>query len=317
MAYQNTAAEIRPELNSVLEEALAIDNYLIGLDILPVHTVDRSSGEYRKLTMTASELARSQDAVRASKSAYPEVDWTWEKDNYRTIDRGLIQKIDDVISADVSQAFDLEAQASKQLLRRVRLAHEQRVAAKVFNASNFDAVAAGAAYTLANKATMDFAEDTNAALKRIRMRGQNPNTMVLNRDVWDRVRTSDLLAKFFFGALGGGQQITLDMVAKNFGLQSVKIADAIYDTADKGKTASLAYIWANTHVWIGEVAGGDFAAGGAGRTLVWTGDTGGSTFVTETYRDEDKRSDVIRVRSNMDEKIVMANAGTLITTNFA
>jgi hypothetical protein len=317
MAYQNTTAEIRPELTSVLEEALALDNYLIGLDILPVFQVDRSSGEYRKLTMTASELAKAGDKERGPKSPYPEVDWTWEKDNYKTVDRGLTQKIDDSIANDVVQAFDLESQASKQLLRRIRLSHEQRVAAKIFNTSNFDAVNSTVAYTSVNKATMDFAEDVHAALNRIRARGESPNTMVLSRPVWDRVRTSDLLAKYFFGALGGGQQITLEMLAKNFQVGSVRIADAVVDTADKGQTAAMSYVWANTHVWIGEVQGGDFSVGGAGRTLVWTGDTGGAPFVTETYRDENVRSDVIRVRSNLDEKIVNARAGTLITTQFA
>ncbi|MEY4489003.1 MAG: hypothetical protein RIQ79_1511 [Verrucomicrobiota bacterium] len=317
MAYQNTTAEIRPELNSVLEEALAVDNFLIGLDIFPVFQVDRRTGQYRKLTLAASELLKAGDTKRAPKTAYPEVDWTWELDSYATYDRGLTQKIDDSISNDVAHAFDLESQAAKQLLRRVRLSHEQRVSAATFNTSNFDSANSTVAYTAANLATIDFIEDVKIRLNALRARGEYPNTMVIPRGVWDRVRKADLTAKFFFGSLGGGKNVTLDMLMGEFMLQSIKIADAVVDTADKGQTPSVSYIWANTHVWIGDVKGGDFGGGGAGRTLVWSGDTGGSTFVSETYRDENIRSDVLRVRSNMDEKVVSSKAGTLIVTQYA
>jgi hypothetical protein len=199
----------------------------------------------------------------------------------------------------------------------VRLSHEQRVSAATFNTSNFDSANSTVAYTAANLATIDFIEDVKIRLNALRARGEYPNTMVIPRGVWDRVRKADLTAKFFFGSLGGGKNVTLDMLMGEFMLQSIKIADAVVDTADKGQTPSVSYIWANTHVWIGDVKGGDFGGGGAGRTLVWSGDTGGSTFVSETYRDENIRSDVLRVRSNMDEKVVSSKAGTLIVTQYA
>lgn len=318
MAYQNTNAEIRHELVSVLEEALAADKYTIGLDLFPVVPVDRSSGEYRKLTVTASELLKAGgDLKRGPKGSYPEVDWTWEKDSYLTVDRGIEQKIDDVISADVAHAFDIESQASKQLLRRVRLAHEQRVKAKIFDSATFDAVNSTVAYTQANIATMDVPLDILTAVDRIRGRGEECNTMVLSRQAWNRVRLSDKLAKYFFGSLGGAQQITPQMFAEKFEIPNIRIGDAVADTAQKGQAASLGYIWTNDYIWIGNIQGGDFSAGGAGRTIVWTGDTGGALFVTETYRKEDIRSDVIRVRSNLDEKVVSPRSGTLITTQYA
>jgi hypothetical protein len=318
MAYQNTAAEIRPELNSVLEEALAADRYFIGLDLLPAFTVDRSSGEYRKLTVDATKLLKSGgDLKRGPKGSYPEVDWTWAKDSYLTVDRGIEQKIDDVVAADVAHAFSIEAQASKLLLRRVRLAHEQRVKAILFNTSTFDSVNSTTAYTEANLATMDAPADIIAATDRIRARGEECNTIVIGRQSWNRIRRSDRLAKFFFGQLGGSQQITPQMFAEKFEIPNIRIGDAVVDTAQDGQTASLSRIWTPDYIWIGNVQGGDFAAGGAGRTLIWTGDTGGELFVTETYRNEQIRSDVIRVRSNTDEKIVSARSGTLIATQFA
>jgi hypothetical protein len=318
MPYQNTSAEIRPELTSILEEAMAIDTFLIGLDILPVFQVERKSGEWRKLTLDTAALAKAGDAVRAPKTAYKEVDFTWTKDSYAVTDRGLKQTIDDSVGNDVAHVFDLESQAAKNLLRRVRLSLEQRIKAAIFNTSNFDSANALVAYTAANIATIDFVEDVKARLNALRMRGEYPNTMVISRKVYDRVRKADLTAKFFFGALGGGKNVTIALLEEEFGLK-IKIADAVVDTAGEGLPAVMSYIWTTDYIWIGDVQGGDItngASGGAGRMVVWAGDTGGSTFVTETYRDEDKRSDVVRVRSNMDEKIVSSKAGTLIVTNW-
>lgn len=318
MPYSNTAAEIRPELNSVLEEALGAEKSFIGLDLFPVFTVDRSSGEYRKLTVASSALLKSGgDLQRGPKGSYPQVDWTWEKDNYLTVDRGIEQYIDDVIAADVAHAFSIEAQSSKTLLRRVRLAHEQRIKAKLFDTAVFDAVNSSVAYTEANLATIDVPLDIITAIDRVRARAEEVNTIVFGRESWNRVRRSDKLAKFFFGQLGGSQQITPQMFAERFEIPSIRIGDAVVDTAQAGVTASLSRVWTPDYIWIGNVQGGDYSAGGAGRTLIWTGDTDGSLFVSETYRKEDIRSDVIRVRSNTDEKVISARSGTLITTQYA
>ena len=121
------------------------------------------------------------------------------------------------------------------------------------------------------------------------------------------------MANFLFGSLGGGQQITEAMLGKAFGIPNVLIGDATYDSSKKGQTAAPVYIWNNDYIWVGNVQGGDFSAGGAGRTVVWTGDAS-SLFVTETYRSEQNRSDVIRVRQHTDEKIVSTPSGTLIGT---
>jgi flagella basal body P-ring formation protein FlgA len=55
---------------------------------------------------------------------------------------------------------------------------------------------------------------------------------------------------------------------------------------------------------------------GVGRTIVWTADAPGM-FVTETYRSEPRRGDMVRVRMHSAEKIVDATAGELLTTGWA
>jgi len=314
--YLNSDARIRPELSAVVEEAAAADSYFIGLKVFPVYNSPKKTGNFMKITASASELQKKNITDRAPKGPYGQVDRTYEKDTFICQDRGLEEMLDDSVTAELADFFSTEAVTSKLLLRSIMLDLETRIAAKVFNASNFDAVAATAAYTVVNIATMDFALDVQNALKRVKKRGEFVNTMILNRDVYDRIRLSDKFAKFLFGPLGGGQQITEEMLGKAFGIPSVLIADATVDLSAKGKTAAADYIWPSTHIWLGNVQGGDFSAGGAGRTILWTGDAA-SLFVTETYRNESIRSDVIRVRTHTDEKVISTPSGTLITTNYA
>lgn len=314
--YRNSDAVIRPELSAVVEDAAFADSYFIALKVFPIYNSTKKTGEFMRITAAASEVQKKNITTRAPKGPYGQVDRTYEKDNFACVDRGLEESLDDSVTAELADFFSAEQVTSKLLLRSIMLDHEVRVAAEVFNTGNFAATAATVNYTLANIATIDFATDVQNAIKRVRKRGEMVNSMVLNRDLFDRIRQSTLFAKFLFGNLGGGQQITEDMLGNAFGIENVLIADATVDSSAKGQTAAADYIWAPSYIWVGNVQGGDFSAGGAGRTVVWTGDAA-SVFVTETYRKEDVRSDVIRVRTHTDEKVISTPSGTLITTNWA
>jgi hypothetical protein len=62
--------------------------------------------------------------------------------------------------------------------------------------------------------------------------------------------------------------------------------------------------------------GGEYQAGGIGRTIQWSKDTTG-LFTPETYRSDERRSNILRVRQHVAEKITDETAAELITTSFA
>ena len=314
--YRNSDALIRPELSAVFEEAAATDSYFIGLQVFPIYSSEKKTGNFLKITKAASELMKKDVTIRAPKGAYGQVDRTYEKDSFSVTDRGIEEVLDDSVTAELTDYFPTEAVTSKLLLRSIMLDLETRVAAKLFDSGTFDAVNSMVAYSEVNLATFDFILDATEAVKRVKKRGELVNTMVMNRDVFDRVRRSAKVASFLFGPLGGGKQVTPQDLAGAIGVPTLLIADATIDASAKGKTATPTYIWSNNFIWIGNIQGGEFTAGGAGRTIIWTGDAA-SIFVTETYRREDIRSDVIRVRTHSDEKVISAPAGTLIATQWA
>ena len=109
----------------------------------------------------------------------------------------------------------------------------------------------------------------------------------------------------------------VDQIAKAFLIERVMVASATYDSSVKGSAANLVPIWGNDYLFLGNVQGGDFSAGGVGRTIVWGADCPGGLVVTETYRAENRRGDMVRVRQNTAEKIIDETAGELIATRWA
>jgi hypothetical protein len=62
---------------------------------------------------------------------------------------------------------------------------------------------------------------------------------------------------------------------------------------------------------------GDFMNGGAGRSIIWDADSPGGLFTSEQYRDEKRRGDMLRVRSNRVLKIIDPTCAQLINLQWS
>jgi hypothetical protein len=319
MPYSNSAAVSRPEITAFVEEAINVEHLFIGQQVLPPVPVEARASRYPRMRIQNGELLKTDVTRRGPTGTYNEVSRKFDWDVYDTEEFGLEERIDDTIVEEMSRFFDVEATTTKLVMRSMMIDYELRVAGTIFNTSNFNATAASAAYTVANKATLDAAQDINDALLRLQQKGVIPNTLIMSRQVFNRIRTSDLLQKYLIGLNSnlGQQAITSATIGAAFDIPNVLIAAPAYDTSAKGKAPSLTPIWSNNYMWLGNVQGGDFVAGGAGRTLVWQADVPGGLFATETYRNEDRRGDMVRVRSYHACKIVDGTSGELITTSYA
>jgi hypothetical protein len=140
----------------------------------------------------------------------------------------------------------------------------------------------------------------------------------MNQEVFDLVRRSPLTQNQFFGVVATDSRRLLSEVeiAQAAGVEKVLVGKAAKNSAAKGQTFSGAFILPTTYVAVGQTAGGDFASGGAGRTIIWSEDAS-APFVAESYRDEGRRSNILRVRSNRVVKVIDSTAMQLITTNYS
>lgn len=316
-----TGATIRADINTVVEEAAAADTFFIGLKAMPDFGVETKSGSYPKIQIAAGGLLDNVATERTSTGTYGRATRQWTSDTYDCVDRGLEEIIGDTDQQDLARFFNAEATAARLCLRSVMLAHEVRAAAALINATTFGAGTNSAvAYSEANIATISFVADVLAAIERVRDNGHNPNTIILSSPVYNRIRRATPVTNFVAGQIGKGASVTQSTLAQAFadeGISQVLVGRARYNSAKKGQTHSASAVWGNTYVWVGvcNQNAGTLQDGGAGFTLRWNAE--GGIWVSETYRDEERRSNIVRVRQNTTEKVVDSTAGTLITTQYA
>jgi|TARA_R110000744_G_scaffold342326_1_gene447462 hypothetical protein len=325
MSYDTNTAEIRPDLQAVVEDAMSADEGYIGQALLPYVGYSTRTGEYKRLRLRTGQLLRKTDGtgtLRAPRTAYPRITGTDEADNFSCKDRGLEEAVDDTEKADKARFYQLEAVALKRVTRTMRLDHEIRVRDKIMDTNVFPTQDPVVAYDEANSATIDFLQDIKNAKRGMVKMGERPNTIAMSDELWDVISMSKLLSERMFGVNSSNKIMGAGAVSAYLSemLQmpiNLLVGQAAYEDTKKkaGKAASsdMSWVWPDTHIWMGCVAGGLLEMGGAGRTIVWEEDSPGF-FVTESYREENIRSEMVRVRHNTDEKIVNENCGILIPT---
>jgi hypothetical protein len=320
--YTNSAAIFRGDIAGVLEQAKDWESSLIGTRVMPILPVATRAGQYPVFQLRQGQLLKSDVKNRAPYSQFPRGTRSFTQDNFMTLEYGYEEAVDDTVQADVSRFFNAEVIAAKLCQRKLLLAHELRVAATVFNNSNFTATNSSVAYTTANLATMNVALDVELAIDRLLGLGESRDNLrvVMSNQVWLRAKASTLFQNRMRGAgisndtfLNASEQAAAEV----FGVREVIIGRASYDTAPEGLAYSGAQVWSNQFIWIGSVSesGGGYFGGGAGFTLAWS-EYGPVTGVF-TYRDEAIKSNILRASQHVTEKIVNANSGQLITTQFA
>ena len=320
MAYTNAQATPRSDIHSLVQQANADFNQLLIADkIFPVYGSEVKRGIYMKALLANAELLNADAAARESGASYKRVNRKFDTDTFDCVEYGLETAIDDSYESEVERFMNLEATEAGLLERSLRLSYEARIAA-LFVTGNFPATAAGVSYTETNLATINFAADVAAAQQRGLKNGKIFNSLVMSKPVFDTLRRSPLLQNQIYGvvprAAGQNAMPGEQDIAHALGFENIFVAKAAKNANAKGQSYSGSFIWANTYVAVCEVKSGEFQAGGLGRTIQWTKDTTG-LFTPETYRDDRIRSNVLRVRQNVSEKIIDATACEMITTSWS
>lgn len=323
--YNNSTAVYRPDIQAFLMQAQGAEKYFIADKVFPVHNVNRRSGQYPRIKIAEGSLMRKDITKRNATGTYNEVSRKHSWDNYTLEDRGLKERIDDDKAAEMEDFFDLEVTTADLVRRMMMIDREANAAATLIDTGVFAAESAKVNYTEALIATNDFPYDMNLAIEKLLLRGCEVNAIVMTHKVWNYVRRTKLLQDYIFGAqdttkrkLIKRSDVGMAFSEENNREIEIIVGSAGYDSSNRAKdTTSLSHIWPTSHIWVGCLKGGDFKAGGVGRTLSWTQSVKSGLFETETWRDEDRRGDMVRVRSYSKEKVIDETAGQLVTTNFA
>lgn len=322
MAYNTTDSVPRQDISTLLMEAVHQEKHYIASSLLPVYGSEREVGRYPKFKIGKGELLKKESQLRGATGTYNESEEQFEWDSYQTREYGHEKRVDDVVKKQMRDFFDAEMVTAKFCMNKLMLDYEVECAAALYDPVTFSPQATTQAYSEANldngASSMDVPADINAALESLTLAGEEPNTLVLSLPLFNRIKRSKRLQTYLYGHLNttqGGSNITTQIIGEAFGIPNIVIAKKSYDNAIKGKQ-NVVPVWSNNYMWLGDVQGGDFMNGGAGRTIIWDADSEGGLFTSDQYRDEARRGDKIRVRSNRTVKIINPNSGRLLSTGW-
>jgi len=306
----------RPDLGAIAYEYLmeASRRGFIGLEVLPIFEVLEQSGDYPVIPIEA--ILKLQSTKRAPDGSYPRSSYEFETDSYACSENGWEERVDDVEAKLYQRFFDAEEVAIMRAVDIILRRQEYRIASMVFNSSNLTAAAVSTEWNTAASCTPRSDVETGKQAMKAAS-GLVPNALVMS----DKVLANLLVADEITDALKytnpielGGREVQARLLAQYFGVERILVGGGIYDSAKKNIAQNIADIWNDEYVGLVKVASAipDLKDPCLGRTFLWIEDSP-ENLITESYREEQSRSNIIRVRQHTDEEFVFTGAGYLLS----
>jgi hypothetical protein len=314
-APSSSLATLRPDIAESFTEFDLEQNIngFIWDQLMPTFDVGRASGNFGRIPI--EQLLQNRDTERAPGSGYARGKWNFEPDFYATREHGAEEPVDDNEAAMYDDYFDAEVVSALRARSAVLMNAERRVISKVLSISNTDT----AAVKWDLPGTAKPIDDIEAAVLAIYdASGLWPDTLCMSRKTFRLLRNVeqilDRIASSGAGSPTKATDVTASMLAQVFDIPKIVIAGSTENTANMGQSGVFGQIWDESKVFIGRTASSnDFREPCIGRTFHWNGDGSQIAGTVESYRDETVRADIIRVRHQVDEKLLYEEAGFILT----
>lgn len=300
---------LRPELGGSVEQFdLEMSRAgFIGLRIMPLLEVGAKSGTFGIIPI--KELLQNKDTERAPGSGYQRGKFKFTTESFATQEHGWEEPVDDLEAKIYASYFDAEAVSTRRAVDFVLRSQERRIAALVQNTGTFTTTAFTTPWS--THASCTPIDDIDAMARRIWLAtGMWPDALQITRNQYKHVRNSAQIldrVKYVRGTLP--TEISPADLAAAFDVSEVIIANSAQNTANEGQDVAISSIWSDEYVALfKKMRTNDIREPGFGRTLHWSEDGSQPLGLVESYRDETVRSEIIRVRHDVQEKTFFASA---------
>ncbi len=305
----------RPDLGELVYEYIEAPSMMgmMGLDVLPVFPVDEKSADYPVIPQEA--VLKVQDTARGARGKYNRSDWQFETKTYACQERGWEEPVEDSERSNYSRLFDLEEAAALRALQVISRRQEVDIATLLFNATTFSGATGAVTVEWDTAATAtpraDIATAKNAMLI-------YPDSAAMSLKVFENLlntaEVKDAL-KYTNPVEMGALEAQRRIIAQYLGLDNVFVSNSKKDTAAKGKSSTVVDIWDDEYCLVFKRAeGASMKDPGLGRSFLWTADSP-NVLTTEQYREDASRSNIFRVRHNMDEVVQFATGAGYLLSN--
>lgn len=319
MTTPNTIVRSRPVLAGSLQEfpLEAAGMGAIGYQICPVIEAPEQSGEYGNIA--AKEILTPGHRKRAPGGGYPRSKFEFGERTYKTVEHGGEGVIDDRRAAQYKTYFEAEKAVTAIERFKNTQAAELRIAALAMNTSTFASQLTPAGVAWSNHGSANPIKNVHTGKLAIRARtGILPNIGYCSWDAFENLKHNDkIIARI--QAEGAGKEanvsmISADKVAEILGVKKLLVGGLMQNTSNIGQDATIASVWDTDIFGLGYIdETGNIEFPTAMRCFHWGEDGSNIGGVVESYRDETVRADVVRVRHDTDEQVVMGDLIELIT----
>lgn len=313
---------LRPDLATFSEFDLEMNQRgFIAARVAPVIDVQLASDNPGKIEV--EQLLKVGDGkARAQRSGYPRGDWTFTKWSYATQEYGWEEPIDDRERKLYANYFDCEQIATARAYNNVLLNAEIRMAALIFNTSTWTGASlytdvGTTEWAQANWATATPIAHVEAAARKVKANcGFWPNAIVMNRtkfrDLRQCAEIRERIVASGAGSPAKASDVTPAMVASCLDLDYCIIAGGVKDSATEGQATTFADVWGDYAMVCRVATTSDVREPCIARTFHYAADGSQIGGTVEMYREEKIRSDVVRVRHDVDEVVMYTEMGHLI-----
>lgn len=284
--------------------------------LLPIFNTPKNSGKYPVIPI--AQLLMQRDLKRAAQGGYSRSSFTFTEQSFATTEYGTEEPIDDKEVSLYGNFFDVELLSTMRAVEALLNGAEQRMVTALTDTGVItQTAAANTAWNMPNTAQplTDFATARDAIWNAT---GIWPNAIVMSRNTFNKVKEClqiiDRIKNNSNYEVQRGQ-ITEAMIANAFGVDQCIVSGTAKNSAIEGQTASIASTWTDSKVLVAKIAtSNDLKEPCIGRTFHWAEDGSQPLGTVETYRDETVRGSVVRVRHEVQEKVIYAATGYLITS---
>lgn len=307
MSLSATAA-FNPVLSEVLNKIG--ENRFVGTQIAPIRLVGTKTGDYP--VFGSDQFDNNTSKERAPGTEFARTNFQYGEQTYKCLQYGLEAPLpdEDVSKANDDGVSDVEASIAMKLQRDLMVGHELRMNSLLYPTSSpFNSTAQTGA-VMSTAASAKPIVTIQNAVQRLNANGHFDNlALIIEQSLYYEMINTDDFRDITNGASTYPNEALIRGV---LGLDRIIVCPTRYNSGKKGQSASRSKVWPTDKYLVAQVAGGDFSNGGFARTLAYAPD--GGAFTAEAYRDEAKKSDVLRVYNSVDEVIINTTAAELITT---
>ena len=296
---------LRPDLGVLVHEAMsnAPSMGFVASQVAPYFQVGSQSADYPVLP--AKYLFNVEDVHRAHGAAYKRSSGKFEAGHYSCRERGHEYPLDDRFKAIYQSQIDMEKAATDICVNIILRAFEVEVATKLTKSTNFLTGAAAAKWAVI--ADADPKLDIETAINVARAKGIVLNTLILtwnNYQALTRCQKVRDAVHYIFPDTKKTGTIGLQHLEAYLDIK-ILLAGALKNGNNRAKNPDFADIWPDSVATLACIAapGAGIEEPSIARTFRWN-EGSSEEYVVEDYYSEEVRSKIIRVRHDIDVRLL-------------